>query len=168
MRPGLALLAFLLLPGLATAQRDEAEGPAWAEQQAEFPAAPKPENLGPFVPAAPTDNRFFVDRTSIRVDGDGVVRYVLVVQSPAGAASVSYEGMRCSTAELKVYAFGRKDGGWSPARNPKWIPIPRNEPARQHATLYLDFFCPDRAPVRSADEAVAALRQGGHPRADSR
>jgi hypothetical protein len=53
-----------------------------------------------------------------------VVRYTVVVKSPAGAETVSFEGMRCESGERKLYAFGRADGQgggeWSRNRYARW------------------------------------------------
>ncbi|MGV0949835.1 MAG: CNP1-like family protein [Azonexus sp.] len=163
----LALLGSLFLRPVF-AEFDEDEGKdrdvkRWQEKLVELPAAPLQENLLPFYVSAATDNDFFVDGTSLTVGSDGVVRYVLVVQTAGGARNVSFEGLRCETRERRVYAFGRLDGTWSRSRNETWQRI-RDVPAnRHHAALYIDYFCPGGAIVLGADEALDALRRGGHP-----
>lgn len=135
----------------------------WAEMEAQLPPAPKAENLLPFFVSATTENRFFVDGASITAGGDGVVRYTLVIKSAGGATNVSYEGMRCSSGEIKRYAFGHADGGWGKARNPKWEEIRYKDLNRHHHVLHDDFFCPRGMAVRTATEAVNALKRGEHP-----
>ncbi len=83
--------------------------------------------------------------------------------TPSGATNVSYEGMRCKTGEVRLYAFGRDDKTWSKARARKWTPIQGNSLNRHHAALATEFFCVGRSPVSSAAEAVDALKRGGHP-----
>ena len=157
------LIAALLLvfPAVVHAGPDrpdfDEEAP-WVELQATLPPYPKEENLLPFYVSAATDNRFFVDGTSINVGADGVVRYVLVVRSATGASNVSFEGIRCATREKKVYAFGRADGTWVKARVSTWEPISYQDRNRQHHVLHQDFFCPDKLPVASSEAAVAALK----------
>ena len=163
----LVLGVVLVRPVFAAADQedDEVERDAknWREAAVEMPAAPKPANLLPFYVSASTENRFFVDGASVVLGADGVVRYVLVVEAVGGARNVSFEGMRCETRERRVYASGRADGSWSRSRNEDWQRI-RDVPAnRQHTALYYDYFCPGGSIVRSADEALDALRQGGHP-----
>ena len=52
-------------------------------------------------------------RTSLTVGTDGVVRYTVVVTSPAGARNVNYEGIRCDTYEWRLYASINDDhDGW--------------------------------------------------------
>jgi hypothetical protein len=135
----------------------------WVELEAKLPPTPKPENLLPFYVSASTENQFFVDSASISVGEDGVVRYTLLIKSATGANNVSYEGMRCSSAEFKRYAFGRNDGSWGKARNSKWEDIRYRDINRQHHMLYDDFFCPRGFAVKSTMEAINALKRGEHP-----
>jgi hypothetical protein len=71
--------------------------------------------------------------------------------------------MRCGTAEVKRYAFGRADGGWGKARNARWEPISYKDLNRHHHMLRDDFFCPRGIAVKTAEEAVNALKRGEHP-----
>jgi len=161
----IALLGCLFgRPALADVDEDEGKDTRrWQERVVDLPVAPLPENLLPFYVSAATDNDFFVDASSLTVGPDGVVRYVLVIQSAGGARNVSFEGLRCETRERRVYAFGRPDGTWSKSRNDSWQRV-RDVPAnRHHAALFYDYFCPGGAIVTGADEARDALRRGGHP-----
>lgn len=131
----------------------EIEKKTWAEGVAKLPASPKKENLVPFYVSPTTANRFFIDLMSLSVDSDGVVRYVIVIQSSGGAANTSYEGMRCETRERKIYAFGRPDGSWSEARGKNWVKISDGDGNRHHAALFVDYFCPEGIIVASSMEA---------------
>jgi hypothetical protein len=125
------------------------------EQPVTLPDYPARARLVEFS-VTPGGFRFFIDEASLAVD-DGIVRYALVARSPGGVDNVSYEGMRCSTGEVRIYALGR-DGAWS--RSPgAW----RASVQRWHDTLYRDYFCPQKAPVANRREALDALRRGGHP-----
>lgn len=126
-----------------------------------LPAYPKPENYLPLQVSATTPFDFFVDAKSISVGKDGVVRYSLIATSKDGALNVSFEGLRCSDVQFRVYAFGRPDSTWSEARNSQWRQIPADARNAQRAVLYRDFFCRARGIVGSAEEAVRALRSGG-------
>ena len=141
----------------------DSEEKPWVELEAHLPPLPKPENLLPFYVSASTDNRFFVDSASVTVGEDKVVRYTLVIKSAAGASNISYEGMRCSSAEVKRYAFGRSDGSWGKARSTQWENISYKDVNRHHHMLYDDFFCPRGIAVQSPAEAVSALKRGEHP-----
>lgn len=161
---GLALLVLLFgqSPVYADFEEDY-EKKQWQEVEIQLPAAPKPESLLPFYVSAATDNRFFVDGTTLSVGSDGVVRYVLLVLSPQGGRNLTFEGMRCQTRERRIYASGRQDGTWSKARKNEWVRIQDAYANRHHAALYLDYFCPLGVIVRDAAEAREALVRGGQP-----
>jgi hypothetical protein len=163
------ILFLLILPGMVAAAEwgkfdfeFENEKP-WSELQAMLPAYPRQENLLPFFVSAATDNLFYIDAPSISVGEDGVVRYVLMVKSPEGAVNVTFEGMRCATHEMKIYAFGRVEGNWSKARFGKWEQIHYADRNRQHHVLYDDFLCPSGLTVNSSEVAVKAFKAGIAP-----
>jgi len=135
------------------------------ENKIVLPAAPKPESLIRFD-AGPARRGFehFVDRDSLAVGEDGVIRYVLVVKSDMGAENRTYEGIRCATRERRVYAYGRRDGSWMEPRDAEWKKIGMPSLEGPIYVLYNDFFCPGRQAVGSAGEAIAALKIGQHPR----
>lgn len=158
------LLALWLLPLTAFADWgkfdvDFDEEKPWKEMQAQLPPAPRDENLLPFYVSAATDNRFFIDGASVSVGNDGVVRYALLAKSAQGALNLTFEGMRCTTHERKIYAFGRADGTWSKARYTKWEPIHYQDRNRQHHVLYDDFFCPNGIAIGKPEQALDALRR---------
>src|SRR3954471_2084603 len=106
-----ALLAALaLLPASAAfAGYDpkDPEGPQiWQELEIEPPAYPKDENLKEFYVSAIATNKYMVDVSTLTPGTDGVVRYVLVVQTAGGAKNVSFEGMNCKDGSWKHYASG--------------------------------------------------------------
>lgn len=132
----------------------------WNEIEVKLPDYPKPQDLIEFDAGAATANRHFVDATTLSVGADGVVRYVAVVKTSGGATNVSFEGIRCVAREHKLFAFGRSDGSWSPARVPSWQRIRRGS---YQSMLYSDYFCPKHVILRKAEEGIDALRRGGHP-----
>lgn len=132
----------------------------WQELQIKIPAYPKPENLLKFDAGANTANTFFVDAASVSVGDDGVVRYTLMVKGGGGATNVSFEGIRCDTRELRVYAFGRPDSEWSRARDSAWRRIEVREINNHHLTLYREYFCPSRKTIASQKQILQWLRYG--------
>jgi len=122
-----------------------------------LPAVPERERLLPFYVSATTPFDFFVDRASISVGDDGVVRYALVARSAEGAETVTYEGMRCSERQFRIYAVGTGTG-WTRVDKP-WRPIllPSIQPWEE--VLFRDVFCPLGDPVRDGTTDVAALRE---------
>ncbi|MEF8721990.1 MAG: CNP1-like family protein [Candidatus Accumulibacter delftensis] len=156
-----------LLPSPALSASDEGGDGDSAKQRAEtsevqFPAFPQAENLIPFVVSATADSKFMIDSESLSVTPDRVVYYTLVIVSSAGARNVSYEAIRCATAERRVYGFGRSDGTWSKARGDQWLRIEERTVNRQHAALFGEYFCTLGTSLRDADDARRILRSGGN------
>lgn len=135
----------------------------WQELDVSLPPAPKQENLIPFYVSAATENKFFIDGDSLSVGSDGVVRYSLLVLTPEGGRNLTFEGMRCEARERRIYASGRRDGTWSPVRKVEWVRILDAYANRQHAALFLEYFCPVGNIVQDAAEARKALKAGIHP-----
>ncbi len=129
-----------------------------AAQPVALPPAPRTADLLPFDAGAATGFDFYVDRRSLSVSADGIVRYTLVAQSPEGARNVTHESMSCHEAEVLVHATGRPDGSWSELE-PRW----RRLSGPWHRALHREYFCPKGIPVVSAAEAADALAQGAHP-----
>ncbi|MDR0577231.1 MAG: CNP1-like family protein [Candidatus Accumulibacter sp.] len=153
---------FLNLPGtvLSAPFDSEFDEKPWQEIEIQLPPFPEDENLIPFKVGAITDKRFLIDGKSISVGGDEVIRYSVIIISSAGAKNIGFEGMRCSTGERRVYAFGHSDGTWSKARNSKWTAI-RGGSNDYPVALYTDYFCPVGQPtVMTPEDAIRALRYG--------
>lgn len=131
--------------------------PEWKEGEYVLPAAPAEKGLRAFFVSSASPNRFLIDMETLTVDPDGVVRYVLVVRSPSGAESVTYEGIRCATRERRIYASARKDGSWSESKNSAWAPIVENSYNRPRAALAGDVFCDGPAPPRDRSEVLRRL-----------
>jgi hypothetical protein len=132
------------------------------KQSDALPSPPqKRGELIEFFVAATSEFRFFVDAGSLTVGNDGIVRYVLVARSSAGAENVSFEGMSCAKKAVRIYALGR-DGAWV-GRPTDWRPIEARSVQRWHNALFHEYFCPQQEPIYSAAEGVRALRMGGHP-----
>lgn len=137
----------------------EDESKPWEEVQALLPSYPKQENLVAFTVSSATANTYAIDAASLSVASDGVVRYTVVIDSPRGARTVNYEGMRCDPSEYKIYAFGHADSAWSKNHNAKWEPYKLRSLLSYHKPLFEDYFCPNGIQVRSAAEAVRNLKQ---------
>lgn len=139
----------------------------WQEQRdVEPPAFPKQETLREFYVSAVATNKYLIDAATLAVGTDGVVRYVLVVQTSGGATNVSFEGINCKELSWKHYATGRSDNGtWTKSRVARidWRPIENKPVNRHHAALSRDLFCPMGNAILTADEGRNALRLGKHP-----
>ena len=128
------------------------------EDELKLPAPPDAAGLIEFRPRGSSKNRFYVDEGSLSLGADRVIRYALVIKSPSGVANVSYEGMRCKTAEYKVYAFGIRDGQWVKAQAPKWQPTGGTR-SNFHYSLWVDYLCDSEAVGgRHAADLVARFK----------
>jgi hypothetical protein len=130
------------------------------EIQQDLPPYPQDSALLEFLPRRNSQNHFYVDRDSISIGADRVIRYSAVVKSPSGAQTISYEGLRCKTSEYKVYAYGVTSGEWT-KREAQWRPVPRMSGDFRFA-LYKDYFCDSEAIAgRNENELIAKL--AGNP-----
>lgn len=136
----------------------------WEEIAVQLPSYPSDRNLAPFEVSSATSNKFMIDTASISVGQDKVVRYTIVIESPRGARTVNYEGLRCDTMERKLYAFGQSDGKWSENKRAAWESIKVRSLLSYHKALFEDILCDVGIPVRDAEEAVRKLKQsaGSH------
>jgi len=75
-----------------------------------FPAPPVDRDAVPFdVSGRDSALRFAIDPKSVSIGKDNVVRYTVLITSSTGARNVNYEGLRCDTAERRIYATLRND-----------------------------------------------------------
>lgn len=165
----LALAGVVFSPSLPAVEFDnEYDEKPWEEIEVQLPAYPVTGSMIRFQVGAVEGSTFLIDSESLSVGADGVIRYTLEVVSSSGARNVSYEGMRCATAERRFYAFGRGDKTWSKARGNQWVRI-RGTSNNHHVELFSNYFCPPGAPaVTSKEDALGALQRGGQRSARNR
>lgn len=135
---------------------------SWVEGAVEFPASSVPVELRDFFVSSASPNRFLIDESSIAISQDGVVRYILVVQTQGGARTVTFEGVHCASWRVRIYATGRDDGTWSAARDSQWQPIRNSAYNRMRYALAEDHFCDGLVPPRDRDEVLRRLRTKGY------
>lgn len=136
----------------------------FGEVAIELPAYPADADLIELRQTIRDDVKFFVDARSVQIAPNEDIRYTMVVRFASGTRNVSYEAMRCSDRERIILAAGTVDRGWSLARFPRWEPVERADPLGQRGTLFRDIFCAARIPIATAQEGIAALKAGFHPR----
>ena len=164
----MALIACLSAPAVA---QSNLPVPRYDEKDSQdsdsppLPAYPKPASLIRF-PTSWTTSEVFVDGETLTVHGDGLIRYTLVVKAAGGAENVSYEALRCGTGQLRVYAYGQRDGTWSTARVSQWRPISDTRINRHHFEFWRDVFCDGKALERRSD-ILLNLKRGGRERPQS-
>lgn len=154
------LLALVLAcaAGAASAQLTDPD-PDWKELQVPPPPALRTDGLVE-LDMPNSSLRFGVDPASVSVGSDGIVRYVVVARSTSGTVNAIYEGVRCSSGEVKVYARHNPDSGWVPARTAEWQPIHATRNSRYSLHVARNGACIGSGPAGSAQQIVRALRSG--------
>jgi hypothetical protein len=161
--PPRRLVAFVFLAALSASSAlgfFEDSEPNWQEGEVEFPPPPSDRHLHEFFVSAASPNTFLVDTSSLSLGDDRVVRFILVVRTPGGAENVTFEGIRCASGEGRLYAHGRPDGEWVPARRSEWAPLRASGYNMPRAVLAAQHFCDGPAPPRSREHALRGLRHG--------
>lgn len=133
---------------------------SWKENTVDtLPPLPQTGDLLPFNVSQNTPLKFFVDAKSLDVGTDGVVRYAVVITSPAGARNVNYEGIRCDTYEWRQYAGLNADhNGWDRTVENDWRRIENGELNAYHSALYQDYFCANKMPQGSTRQILENIR----------
>ncbi len=140
---------------------DEITVEEWKEQQVGLPTFPEDANLLEFSVDRPGDPfRYFIDGSTLARGEDGVIRYVLVVESRRGARNIFFEGMHCGTRDYKTYAYGMRDGRFSLIENPPWREV-RNTDATKFRDDLMDFYLCEAGLANTPEDAIAAIEAGG-------
>jgi hypothetical protein len=134
--------------------------PNWVENKVDtLPPLPQDANLLEITVSENTPLSFFVDKNSLSVGDDGIIRYTIVVKSPAGARNVNYEGIRCDNYNWRLYASINEDQtGWDRAVENDFRRIENGELNSYHATLYQDYFCANKLPTGSAKQILQNIQ----------
>lgn len=138
-----------------------AEEDKWEELDVRLPPFPDPDQFHT-LPSQLPDTRLEIqlDPDSIRVGGDGVIRYLLRIRSPSGAGNLFYEGLRCKTGEYSTYAYATSDDSWHRMRDTEWQALNSGGTARYRQFLYKHYFCEPTEGHLSRDEIRKRVRYG--------
>ena len=164
----LALIAAGLacVPAAAQRTREPIQAPPEAPEVGELkvppPAYPADADLVEFQLPGRTRNRYYVDGKTLSVGADKIVRFVMVVRSPANVSNVSFAGVNCKTREWKDYAFARTDRTWAVNEQAQWRYIQDLNLNNYQYTLFDEFFCyggfRSGSPIGAADLIVRNLK----------
>lgn len=159
---GLFLLSLLGLIPAGQAAPNNAYVPEVEWVEATVPAAPAFEPAGGLSIAMPphVSVKVAVDRNTVVIGTDGVVRYVAYMLNQSGSVSAVYEGIRCPTDEVKTYARWSKNNGWTPVPEPVWKEINSNLPSKHAYAIARQGACDVRLPRSSVAEILDALKRG--------
>lgn len=140
---------------------DDEPGRLPAEAKVDLPPFPRESDLVQFFPGpAVGGHRHYIDATNLLVGQDRIVRYAVVMRTSGGAMNATYEGIRCQTAEQRLYATGYPGKGWVEAKRSDWVAIRRGRLNEYQSFLYSEYFCTSGAVPADKRTIVNALRQG--------
>lgn len=148
-----AFLACMLAAGTAFAQLTDLD-PDWKELEIAPPAQFSTQRLVPIEMPRYMSVRLGVVPESLTVSGDGIVRYVMVATSPSGSVNATFEGIRCRTGEVKVYARHGSDGQWNRIDNAPWKSLSGNQPSMHALALARQGACDGRAATGASPEEI--------------
>ena len=118
---------------------DESLVEKWEEGQVTIPPLPDDDELiSVVIDSNRTDYQHFIDKKSLNVGEDGVVRYSIVLKSNSGAKNVFYEGIHCAMNEYKTYATA-SGNKFHPMKQGKWRHIRHSHYYR--FDLYQNYLC---------------------------
>lgn len=139
------------------------ENPDWQESAVPPPPAFERTRLIRLESPPGSSLTFGVDPATLSVTPEGIVRYVVVASSPTGAQNVIYEGIRCSTAQTRVYARYSASGGWSQAADGDWRSLFGSAATRHALNLARAGVCTGKAAGQSASDIVRTLQSARPP-----
>ena len=116
-----------------------------SEKALVLPPYPQEKNLLEFAVGPTGSRRYFIDRQSLSVGADGIVRYTVIVRAAGGAVNATYEGIRCIPAQSGSMPSAAEENG-STAKTDG--PVARDPPAcceRISGNALRDYFCPEPA-----------------------
>jgi hypothetical protein len=157
---GAAAAASAVEPGSPPGTPDNSnipDVPEWNELEAPPPPPLRTSGLIP-LDVAGTSLRFGVDPASITIGKDGVVRYVVVASSSSGTVNGIYEGIRCSTGQVKVFARHNPGSGWAPSKGSEWQDVYRTPNYRYSLAIAKGGVCQENAPNTSPAQIAQDLR----------
>lgn len=171
--PRQALAACGLLAGFACAWAQDIrplnetwrEAPVFQEAEVTLPTTLRTTDLIA-VPYPGSELRIGVDPQSLSIGSDGVMRYVMVARSASGTLNAAYEGIRCDTGEVKVYARHYPDSGWKAVSNPGWQKLLAGAAQRHALAIARNGLCNSDGRKRSVAEVLRDLRTGSGTRYD--
>lgn len=139
------------------------EDPDWKEVAVPAPPAFDKDRLIAVAMPPYVTLRFGVDPATLTITSDGVIRYVMVAQSPnsgsGGTPSAMYEGIRCASGEFKTYARFNASGQWTALNDPQWRSLNDNNTSRHALALARQGACDGRsARSRSVSAIISTLK----------
>lgn len=132
------------------------EGDPWQELDSVLPALPREDDLLKIEFPSASSNDEFIDARSLELGEDGITRVSLVTRHKGGAETVTHEGIRCQTAQYRIYAIKNGDV-WMVPKTSEWRDIPLGRYKTLRTELYSTVLCKDGLPKKT-DKIVKDIR----------
>lgn len=137
-----------------------AEVAEWVEEKSPSAPAYSTDLLIPIAMPPYVTLKVGIDPATLAVGAtDGVVRYVVVMRNASGSVNVAYEGIRCTTGEVKTYARVNSAGKWVDNEQAPWKDMTSNLPSRHASALATQGACDGRT-ASKLEDIVRNLKRG--------
>jgi hypothetical protein len=159
---GFKYIAGMLMVLTATAvwSQTPPEVPEWAEENTPPPPTYSKDKLIPIEMPSYVTLRVGVDPETLSVGAtDGVLRYVVVLRNASGSTNAAYEGIRCTSGDVKTYARAGSDGNWITVQNADWKSMTDNLPSPHAYAIARQGGCDGRTSSKREDTLRALRRQ---------
>ena len=148
----------LAVCALGAQAQNPVDDPDWKETEVPTPPVFSTSRLLAIEMPPYVTLTFGVDPATIAITPDGIVRYVVVTSNTAGSTNAMYEGVRCSTAEVKTYARASSGGVWSQVKEPQWRNLYDNLPSKHALALARQGVCSGAAASNSVADIIKNLK----------
>jgi hypothetical protein len=135
--------------------------PDWVEAKTAAPPSFTTDQLIPIEMPHYVTVEVGIAPSTVSVGTDGVVRYVVVMRNTSGSTIAAYEGIRCTTDEVKLYARTNSVGDWVTIAAPQWRSVTDNLPSKHAFAIARQGGCNTHL-SSSLDETLKALRLSAH------
>lgn len=137
----------------------------WKEGSNNLPGYPDNDDLLEVAgPQAYQNYQYLIDAENLIVGADGVVRYSIVIRSSSGADNVMHDGIRCTTNQIKNYAYGSTgmDGKkkFIPKLNAVWRPFRATGITAYGSILASNYYCSHEGFPLKRHEIIQNIKYG--------
>ncbi len=153
------------LDGYEYQENENVEDYVWKEDGSGIPDYPENNDLLE-VEGSPAyrNYQYLIDGKTLLVGGDGVVRYSIVIRSSSGSDNAMFEGLRCNTSQVKIYAYGSTDTQgkkiFTPKENSAWKPLRSSGVSGYSDNFAKSYFCDKFGTVLSSNEIIKNIKYG--------
>jgi len=146
-------------------RENDVEDYVWKEDGRKTPDYPKDEDLVEVSGSPAYKNyQYLIDVKTLQVGNDGVVRYSLVIRSSSGSDNAFFEGVRCTSGEMKTYAYGITDMDdkkkFIARTDPKWRIASSSGIKGYGQTFIINYLCGFNGKTIKRNEVIQNIKYG--------